>query len=115
MGRRRKIIEHTRKVSLNKHQHDYTRWQDIQRFFKKAGTGYEQEIHLEGDSRVVKPSFHMQTFNPKNKKPIDSEDPVEKFWAAKVDWDNDRLHLDPAPLMVNSNCWATFLTRSIEF
>lgn len=109
--RMKRIMEQTRKTSLAKHVNDYTRWQNISRFFQKTGTGYEQEIHLEGDSRVVKPSFHMKSFKPRNKetttKGDDYEDPVERFWQTPINWDHERLKFDPSPLTVNVRCFAS--------
>lgn len=108
--RMKNIMEQTRKASLAKHVNDYTRWQNISRFFQKTGTGYEQEIDLEGDSRVVKPSFHMKSFKPKNKETTrgeDIEDPVERFWQTAINWDHERLKFDPSPLTVNVRCFAS--------
>ena len=107
--RMKELMQATRKTSLAKHVNAYTRWQNIERFFQKAGTAHEQEVDATGDSRVVKPSFHMKSFKPKKQITNDAEDPVEIFWGSRMDWDHPRLEFDPSPLTVTPKCYASKL------
>jgi len=103
------LMEATRKASLAKHEHAFNRWQNISKFFQGTGTQFEQEVHLEGDSRVVNPGFPLQPLKNKSatEREWQPEDPVEKFWRSPIDWENERLQFDPSPLTVNTRCFAS--------
>jgi len=107
------LMESTRKTSIGKLQNQVSRWQNISRFFSKAGTQHEKEVHYEGDSRMVKPSFHMKNLKLKEHSDHipqhvdDIEDPVERFWATRINWDHPRLAFDPSPMTVTARCYAS--------
>jgi hypothetical protein len=108
------LMDNTRKVSMGKLQGQVNRWQNISKFFTKAGTQYEKELHYEGDSRMVKPSIHMKTFtkeHPRDVNVADIEDPVERYYASPMNWDHPRLGFDPSPLTVTAKCF----TSKIQF
>jgi len=108
--RMKELMEATRKASLVKHEHALNRWQNISKFFQGTGTQFEQEVHYEGDSRVVATGFPLKAFKMRSATEKEwgaPEDPVERFWRSPIDWENERLHFDPSPLTITGRCFAS--------